>query len=156
MSKRDPNNHVRIGEVISDKDSNVVYNIGVDKKISEQYKHAHLTCTCPAFRFSGKGGKERHCKHTVEFANENYFTALNQDLVDRLKKLQDILGWILKTDPRTKTILLESKVNQSSISIALLLTEIICPRIMCSHVMRGNFKAGEPLICEKCNRGFMT
>lgn len=155
---RDKNNHILIGEVVSDKDSSIIYNIGVDKRISEQYKHAHFTCNCPAFKFSGKGGKERHCKHT-EFFTPNFEEYFRDDVKakfggDPKIALQKILGWEL--DFSTDIFTFKNQVIATSfLQVILDLTEIVCPRIMCSHVMRGQFNSSEIQVCEKCKKGFM-
>jgi hypothetical protein len=158
MSKKDPNNHVLIGQVTGHTRS-VVYQIGVDKKISGEHNHAHFTCTCPAFKFSGKGGKERHCKHTELFTDDmdsHFLINLTHLAGENCEKvLQKILGWELNFSIRPHFAFVKRINPPTFAQVILALTEIVCPRIMCSHVMRGIFKINETQICEKCQRGFM-
>ena len=152
MPKKDPNNHIIIGQIQSDT-SDKTYIIGVDKKISEKLGTVHFTCDCRAFPFSGKSGVERHCKHTKNFIDLHFFSGGGSldKILSKLQQMSDTIGCPVKTDPGNRKLVLV-RVDPAS----LLLTKIVCPSIICSHMMIGKFDPCEVQSCEKCGRKFLT
>jgi hypothetical protein len=150
MSKKDPNNHIIIKNIVSQSNPAKTYNIGVDKRISEELGHVHFTCDCTSFKFSGKGGVERHCKHTEEFAKKY----LNNNASDKRKALSEIIGWEIAIHHASNKLKLVAKKSPITTIISFL-TEIMCPSIICSHVMFGNFNPNEIQVCSKCQRQFV-
>jgi hypothetical protein len=176
MGIKNKNNHILLEQIPSDSDPSISYNIGVDKKLSELYEHVHFTCSCTAFKFSGKGKMgepgswERHCKHSDEFLLK-IFNLYKMSVMpffhnpknNRNETLNEILGYKL-IPARVNSVSadglpilrLREKLNTSFIqAIGIILTEIVCPHIMCSHVMKGEFSPHEFQTCGKCQKKFM-
>lgn len=146
-------NHIIIGEVPSDSDPNIFYLIGIDKILSEKFNHVHFTCNCTSFKFSGKGGVERHCKHTLSLIKNVDFLRLDKGIISR-GDLEKIVGYEL--NKRNEYFIFVAKIGPTlSQVIGNLLTEIICPYITCGHVSKGSFKPQEFYTCEHCKKAFM-
>lgn len=165
-TKKDPTNHISVGAVRSGNDPNLSYTIGIDRELSEKFGHVHFTCTCTSFKFSGRGGIERKCKHTIDFCNDSFIRSIPFFMTpDGSKSIEDIVG-------NTVEIKRESSRGTSGLNyiwkltpklvvppfiqmIGNLLTEITCPFIMCRHVMQGKFSPYGICTCEKCSKEFI-